>query len=410
MIYRNVYIEGVLHDITVADGRIAAIEEPGTATPSEHDGDVRDCKGLMWALPALVNMHAHSAMTLLRSAGSGLPLMQWLNEAIFPKEARLTGDDILRGARMACREMKETGTSTFNDMYFNIDATVQAACETGMNAAIALSMTDRDFDNPEYAVPARRFLEGFERRLADAPRNIRYAMAPHSIYAVSGRHLKYLADFAAEHGVPLHMHISETLTERENCLKEHGVAPVVYLDRLGVLDTMGSRLIGAHALWLDDTEIELLGSHHASVVHCPNSNLKLGSGCRFRYTELRDAGANVTLGTDGCASSDNLDMVEAMKVMSLLQKGTRNDPSVLNAGEVLTVASSNGLQALGFGDNGIATGNRADFMLVDLSKRPFEGLDFGRLTPPQLREEFLNRFIYAAHGDAVAETVTWKQD
>ena len=397
MLYRNIYVDGVLSDITVDSGKIARIEPIG----SDYEAQRRK-KGdeFFFALPSLVNMHTHSAMTLLRSAGSGLPLFRWLNEAIFPREAQLTSEDIYRGALDACEEMRQTGTTAFNDMYFSIGSTLRAAKETNLQANIALSVTDRDCEDKQLIA---KFLDSIHHRFEES--GCTFSIAPHSIYTVSARNLQMLADFAKEHQTLFHIHLSETQKEREDCLRENGVPPVVYLDRLGIFDKVGSKFIGAHSLWLDPTEIEILGSHHVTAVHCPNSNLKLGSGYRFLYTELRDAGVNVTLGTDGCASSDNLDMVEAMKVMSLLQKGVRNDPSVLPAEEVLKVASNNGRKALGLPDNSIVEGNVADFFLISTNNRVFKNIEYINSTPTQIHQEFLNRLIYAADGNAVSQVI-----
>lgn len=390
-------MDGVLSDITVDSGNIARIKPIG----SDYKAQRRE-KGdeFFFALPSLVNMHTHSAMTLLRSAGSGLPLFRWLNEAIFPREAQLTPDDIYRGALDACEEMRQTGTTAFNDMYFSIESTLRAAKETNLQANIALSVTDRDCEDKQLFA---KFLDLIHHRFEES--GCSFSIAPHSIYTVSAHNLQMLADFAKEHQTLFHIHLSETQKEREDCLHENGVPPVVYLDRLGIFDKVGSKFIGAHSLWLDPTEIEILGSHHVTAVHCPNSNLKLGSGYRFLYTELRDAGVNVTLGTDGCASSDNLDMVEAMKVMSLLQKGVRNDPSVLPADEVLKVASNNGRKALGLPDNSIVEGNVADFFLISTNNRVFKNIEYINSTPTQIHQEFLNRLIYAADGNAVSQVI-----
>lgn len=405
MTYRNIFVDGNLCDISIANGTVSAITPVTESVLKERFADRQD---FYFAIPGLTNMHTHSAMTLLRSAGSGLPLHRWLNEAIFPREAKLTPKLIFDGALDACNEMRHTGTTAFNDMYFSIQSTVQAACQTGLDANIALSVTDADFEKPELV---QSFLETASAVAdnvlsANPQRRITLSIAPHAIYTVSGKNLKYLADFAAEHNALFHIHLSETQKEREDCISEYGVPPVVYLEKLGVFDKVGARFIGAHALWLDSTEIQILGSCSASVVHCPNSNLKLGSGYRFLYTELRDAGVNVCLGTDGCASSDNLDMIEAMKVMSLLQKGIRNDPSVLPADEVLRVASTNGRRALGLPDNAIAIGNVANFSIININNRIFKGIDIINSTSAERQVEFLNRLIYAGNGSLIAETIT----
>lgn len=405
MTYRNIFVDGTPCDLSVENGKVCAVEPLAENVVSERLAEQQE---FFFAIPGLTNMHTHSAMTLLRSAGSGLPLHRWLNEAIFPREAKLTPELIFKGALDACNEMRDTGTTAFNDMYFSIESTVRAACQTGMDANIALSVTDADCERPglvaSFLETAAQIADNILK--AHPERRITLSIAPHAIYTVSGKHLQYLADFAKEHNTLFHIHLSETQKEREDCLREYGVPPVVYLEKLGVLERTGSRFIGAHALWLDDDEIGILGSYGASVVHCPNSNLKLGSGCRFLYTELRDAGVNVCLGTDGCASSDNLDMVEAMKVMSLLQKGTRNDPSVLPADEVLRVASSNGRKALGLPDNSIAVGNAANFFLVSVNNRIFNGMNLIGSSAAERNAEFLNRLIYAANGNIISKTVT----
>ena len=395
MEFKNVFVDGVPSDIRVADGVIAAI------TPCHAPAE----PPALMALPSFANLHTHSAMTLLRSAGSGLPLHRWLAEAIFPLEAQLTADSVRRGADLACIEMRRSGTTAFNDMYFHIESTLQAAHQHRLRGNVALSVVDADFDTGNVEC----FIRDYERLAAEQAAlgaGLTVSIAPHAIYTVSGKHLKYLADFAHEHNTLFHMHLSETEKEVNDCLREQGVRPVVYLERLGVLDAVGDRFVGAHALWLDDDEISLLGSRGVTVVHNPNSNLKLGSGFRFRYAELRDAGVNVALGTDGCASSDNLDLLEAAKLMSLLQKGTRNDPSVMPAAEALGVASANGRRALRLPDNSLKAGHVADFFLVDINTMPFNDIDYISSTPAQIHEMMLNRLLYAAHSDVIKEVVT----
>lgn len=382
MTYKNLVIDGSVSDMTVEGGIITAI------TPADSSSDSTRPSHL--ALPSMANMHTHSAMTLLRSAGSGLPLFRWLNEAIFPVEARLTPDDIHRGALQACNEMKASGTSAFNDMYFSIRSTLHAAIETGLCGNIALSVVDNDFENGN----VKNFIKDYESlQLASSKHHLSISLAPHAIYTVNGRNLQYAADFAREHDTIFNIHISETRKEREDCIREQGVPPVVYLDRLGIFDKVGSLFVGAHALWLDNDEIAILGSHNATVVHCPCSNLKLGSGYRFLYTELRDAGVNVTLGTDGSASSDDLSLVGAAKFMALLQKGWRNDPSVLPSDELLSVASANGRRALRLPDNSLRPGNVADFALFPLDSDKFWGVNYS-MPPAQLYIDLLNRLFF----------------
>lgn len=394
MTIENVFVNGRLADITVENGHISKIlYSKRCDTPR-----VIDPQGpqLWMAMPSMTNMHTHSAMTLLRSAGSGEPLFSWLQNAIFPREALLTAEDIYKGSKDACEEMLSSGTTAFNDMYFEIESTLRAASEKGFHGNVALSVIDRDFENGN----VENFIKNYKRLTADYP-TLSISLAPHSVYTVSPKNLQYAAELSHEYDTLFHIHISETLKEREDCIREYGVPPVVHLDKLGVFDKTGANFIGAHALWLDEDEIAILGKHRCNVVHCPNSNLKLGSGFRFLYTELRDAGVNVTLGTDGCASSDNLDMLEAAKTMSLLQKGIRNDPSVMPAEETFTVASANGRKALRLADNSIAEGNVADFYLVNLNTLPFKGVEIDGGDHHRIHTELLNRLLYAAHSDVI---------
>ena len=176
-----------------------------------------------------------------------------------------------------------------------------------------------------------------------------------------------------------------------DCIKEHGVSPVEYLDRLGIL---GPDLIAAHTLWLSDNDIDLLGAHHVNCVHNINSNLKLASGYRFRYNELRDAGANVCIGTDGCASSNNLDILEALKTAAMVQKAWRKDPSAMPLDELVPIATANGARALGINTGLIEVGRDADLLIIDTDNTFF-------LSPAPL----LANLVYSAHSDCIGSVM-----
>lgn len=218
--------------------------------------------------------------------------------------------------------------------------------------------------------------------------NPRFSIAPHSIYTVSEKGLRRCADACADLHVPMHIHMNETQKEVDDCLREHGCRPWEYLDRLGILDQLEANIIAAHTLHLSDNEIKLIGDHHITCVHCPNSNLKLGSGYRFPMLELLDAGARVALGTDGSASSNNLDMIEVMKTAALLQKGWRGDPTAAPAEQILSLAT------LG---HTVAPGQPASLFLVKLNNpAPTSILSDSQTT---------SNLIYATHGESVVMTL-----
>ncbi|MDO4217171.1 MAG: amidohydrolase [Bacteroidales bacterium] len=382
----NVLLNDSRVDIRIEGNRIASINPPSTNPIDEEETTLIDGTHLV-AFPPLVNAHTHSAMTLFRSYGVDLPLERWLNEKIWPNEANLDPEIVYWGSRLACIEMIKSGTACFNDMYFFYEETARAVEEMGMRAM--LSFTCFDHFNPTQAEQLKHDFDRYAHFVASRPSSqlVQWAVAPHAVYTVSGPSLRWIADFAREHAMRYHIHAAETQTECRNSLQQHGATPIRWLQQNGV---MGSNLIVAHGVWLDDEEIAMLGQAGATVVHNPCSNLKLGSGYAFKYNELRNAGVNVALGTDGCSSSDNLDMIEAMKFMSLLQKGWRLDPTALPAQETLQVGSLNGYRALGIDAGIIAPGHLADLMLLNLDNLSFVPYS-----------QSVCNLVYATHGEAV---------
>lgn len=380
LLIRDVLLEAQTTDILIRSGRIveigSSLTAPAGCTLIEGRGKA--------AFPSLANMHTHAAMSLLRGYGADKPLQEWLNQWIWPAEKRLDDDAIYWGARLACAEMIKSGTTAFCDMYFHIPSSARAAGEMGIRCTLGLNaFGDADEMTEALVEQTLSALEPYTDR-------VKLALAPHSIYTVSPKGLQRTARLSQRYGLLYHIHMNETETEVQDCLRLHGCRPYQLLERLGVMELTEGRLVGAHSLYVNDEEVALIGHHHATVVHNPASNLKLGSGHFFRYNELRDAGANVTLGTDGCASSDNLDMIEAARMMAYLQKGIRRDPTVLPTIELQQVVSKNGFAALGIDAGEIAVGREADLMLVDL-----DNLAMVPGTNP------LNHLFYAAHGDAV---------
>ena len=350
-------LKGVLHDgrvrnILIEDKRFKDIDAPAEVAEAQ----VFDASGSA-ILPAMYNTHTHAAMTLLRGYADDMPLQKWLQEYIWPFEDKLTPEDIRKGSEIAVREMVQSGTVFFNDMYFDVEETIDIVNRTGTRAAIGITV----MENHSKAVTREK--REFIRHWQDPTGGrVRLVMAPHAIYTVGERKLRDSAEFAREHGMLLHIHLSETVKEVEDCLIEHGTTPVRYLDSIGFL---GPDVIAAHCVHVDDEEAAILAERGVTVSHCPCSNMKLGSGV-FPYSRLMQAGCRITLGTDGASSGNNLDLREAMKFAALLAK-SGGDPELLPAEEVFRWATRSGAEAFGIDAGVIAEGKLADCLLIDLS-------------------------------------------
>ena len=313
-------------------------------------------------MPGLVNAHGHSAMTLLRGLGAGLPLKRWLEEAIFPVEAKLTHEDVKAGMTWAVMEMLASGTTLVADMYDFGDASIEALRETGFKANVC--RVGLDFPDSPGMPPGR--LEdciSFVRDFRDPSGRIVADFCLHSEYLTREPFVRAIAEANADFRRPVHLHVSETEQEHRECVARHGVTPTAYFANAGLLDHGGYL---AHCVHATEDDFRIMREKGASIVHNPTSNLKLGSGVA-RIPAALAQGVNVALGTDGCASNDNLDMFEEMHLAYVLHKGVMRDPEVMPAGAVLDMATSCGARALGRDDVGeIAVGKRADFCVVSL--------------------------------------------
>lgn len=350
-------LKGVLHDgrvrnILIEDKRFKDLDAPAEVAEAQ----VFDASGSA-ILPAMYNTHTHAAMTLLRGYADDMPLQKWLQEYIWPFEDKLTPEDIRKGSEIAVREMVQSGTVFFNDMYFDVEETIDIVNRTGTRAAIGITV----MENHSKAVTREK--REFIRHWQDPTGGrVRLVMAPHAIYTVGERKLRDSAEFAREHGMLLHIHLSETVKEVEDCLTEHGTTPVRYLDSIGFL---GPDVIAAHCVHVDDEEAAILAERGVTVSHCPCSNMKLGSGV-FPYSRLMQAGCRITLGTDGASSGNNLDLREAMKFAALLAK-SGGDPELLPAEEIFRWATRSGAEAFGIDAGVIAEGKLADCLLIGLT-------------------------------------------
>jgi len=379
ILINNVLLRGQIVDILIEGNTISKIGKIEPCGRIDHviNGDKKA------AIPSFINGHTHAAMTLFRGFADDMLLEPWLQEKIWPYETRLTDEYVYWGTRLACLEMIKTGTTLFHDMYWHLPAAAQAVADSGIRAVLSTVLINVAGKKQE-ELQKKLALEALNTQFCS---RVRLSVAPHAIYTTDAELLKWGKNLADKHGLLYHIHLSETKTEVENAVKNYGLTPVKYLHSLGVLD---KNTVAAHCVWLDNQDIELLANAQAKVIHNPNSNMKLSSGIGFRYNDLKKASVTVGLGTDGCASSNNLDMVEAMKTASLLCKASFNDPTAMPVQESFDLATKSGADIFNNRLGRIKEGNLADLCLIDLN-RP-------EMIPCH---HFLSNLIYASNGNSV---------
>jgi 5-methylthioadenosine/S-adenosylhomocysteine deaminase len=284
--------------------------------------------------------------------------------------------------------MIRTGTTTFNDMYFMMNRVADAVDEAGIRACLSYCMID-DGNHDKFESECSIMEKSVATIKALANPRIMPGVSPHAVYTVSEEGLRWCAEFSKTESIPLHIHVGET-DENQNCIKSHGMRVVPWLDHCGVLS---ERCIAAHCCWLDANDIRIFADRGVTAVHNPISNMKLAVGRVFPYPDMKTAGINVTLGTDGASSNNDLDMFSEMKTASLLQKFFRNDPTIASAGEMLTIASRNGAKALGLNTGIIAVGYLADIILVGRNPANFPAFNT------------VSNAVYATSGLAVDTTI-----
>jgi len=394
----------LIRDVTLLDGSIGSIGIEGNrivqlgpgpvSNPAGEPARVIDGADLL-AMPGLVNAHTHAAMTLFRGYGDDMPLMPWLEERIWPAEAKLTDEDVYWGTRLACAEMIRTGTTLFNDMYWKVPNAVRAIADSGLRATVSGGLISGGFlgDLKGEIVELIAMYEA-----GAFPDRVRLAIAPHAVYTVTPEDLEWCAQVAGDHDLPIQIHLSETLHEVKECVEKYGVRPAFHLEKCGILERPTTL---AHGVWLERDELAMLAGHPATVVHNPVSNLKLACGQGrevrgwFDYPTAKSEGVNVALATDGTASNTNLDMFEEMKFASLLAKHASGDPTCMPAAETLNIATRGGAGGMGWTETGrLEVGALADIVLLDL-KQP-------TLTP---MHDPVSHIVYAATGGCVHTTI-----
>lgn len=384
-------LDGEEVEVLVEDGSISAIG-PGVAAEADVD-DRLEADGGVLCQP-LINGHTHAAMTLFRGHGDDLPLMRWLQEAIWPVEAKLEDEDVYWGSRLACLEMVRGGVSGFWDMYWQPAATARAVEDSGLRAVIGPPL----FDAPGKSFDERnRELEEHLDSLAPFGERIGAAVAPHAIYTVNTASLEYAVGLAEERGLPIHIHLSETEQEVLDCVAAHGMRPAQYLDGLGML---GPSTTLAHGVWLDREELELIADRGATVTTNPVANMKLAVAGVFPYPMAARAGVNMALGTDGAGSNNSLDPLGDLRVFALAQKHAAADAEAIPKEEAWAIATGRRSELIGNlglppapASEPLTVGARADFIVLDPS------------APEMALGDLTSSLVYSATGAVVKDNV-----
>lgn len=353
-------------NIGIADGKILfADAEPASVdrfrARSNEPLEEIDGEGMV-ALPGFINLHNHVSMSLMRSYADDMPLMPWLNDKIWPFEAKLNGEDIYLGARLGIAEMLLGGTTTFVDMYWHSDRVADAVSEMGIRGVVCPTFVGANYDN--FEPEAIRMAEKYGSKKG----RIQIMLAPHAAYTCPPDTLKKALKIADRYGLGIQIHVSETLDEQRMIREQYGKTPVAHLRDVGLFERP---VLAAHCVYVDEADMEIMARCGVSVAHNPQSNMKLASGIA-PVSRMLEAGINVGIGTDGPSSNNDLDMWEELRTASLLQKVATLNPCALTAYQTLRMATVHGAKAIGReGELGvIAPGALADLILVDM-RRPY---------------------------------------
>lgn len=370
-----------------ATGRIVAVGAEATLGPAP--ATVHRVGGLL--MPGLINAHAHSPMTMVRSAGDGLPLQTWLTDAVWPREGRMTPDDVWWGQALGSIEMLLAGVTTSVEMYLFEESIVDAARDVGQRVQMMAGMISVVVpDDAALAARLDHIVEFAEQHRA-SDEMIQVGIGAHSVWDLGADRIASIGKVGAAHDLTVHVHLEETMTERQQVLDDHGMTATALLSERGVFD---ANVVAAHGVWLDDADRALLGQAGATVVHCPTSNLKLGSGLAD-IVAMMQAGVAVAVGTDGPASNDDLNMWEEVRLAAMLARGQAHDPTVLSTPQAFAMATKQAGLAIGNPTIGeLRAGAWADIVRVNLDHPSFA---------PGLADELFTTLVWAGSPEHVTD-------
>ncbi len=374
--------------ILIENDRISYI---GDKHPEGYFGETYNGENKV-VLPGFFNNHCHVPMTLLRGYGEGLPLHRWLAEKMFPFEAKLTGEDIYWGSLLGIAEMIKSGVVSFTDMYFEIEMMAQAVSESGIKVNLSHGLS---YNSKKPSIFELQGYKDTERLLGIASRDktgrLKIDIGLHAEYTSRESLVREVAHYARERNLIVHTHLSETQGEHDNCKLKYGKTPAEYFAECGLFDQPTT---AAHCVWVEDSDIEIIKSKGVVPVHCPSSNMKLGSGFA-PIKQMIEAGIPVTIGTDGASSNNNLNMVEEIYLAAMINKGSTQDPEFMYPAQLLKLATINGARAQDREDCGsIKVGNKADLVIFDMDK-------------PHLQPVFdeLANILYSGQSDDICMTM-----
>ena len=361
ILIKGVLLEGATKDIFLNNG---VIEYIGDSCPHAPDKIINGKNKA--ALPAFINGHTHAAMTLFRGYADDMQLKPWLEEKIWPLEAKLTPEDVYWGTKLACLEMIKNGVTVFNDMYWHWEATSRAVCDMKVRGLVSAVFIDM-FDEKKSDEQIDENLRLFEISKKYRP-YVTFTLGPHGVYTVSKKSLEWMRDFSEKEDLLIHMHLSETDGETVLSREKYRLTPTEFLDSLGVLS---ERYIGCHGCALSEKDVEIIGRTKSKLVHVPVSNLKLAVDSLFPYTWVEKQSVPYCFGTDGCASNNHLDMMETVKFAALLAKFSTHDPTKLPARQAFSNATKTAASIFRLGNWEIAAGMAPDIILIDLNRPEF---------------------------------------
>jgi len=378
--------------ISIRDGRLEQISAKTRNQELPDSKKMINAKGGI-VMPGLINTHTHLPMTLFRGLADDLPLNTWLNEHIFPAEKKYINPESVRyGTLLACAEMLLSGTTTCCDGYFLEETVAEAVNDSGMRAVLGQGVID--FPAPGVADPSENIKNAvaFAKKWLGVSPNILPSIFCHSPYTCCTQTLKDAKAAANAKDLVFQVHVAETKDEQKQIQSEHRMTPVQYLDSIGILD---ANTLLAHCVWIDDHDIEIIAKRNAKISHNPESNMKLAAGVA-PVPHCLDSGITVGLGTDGCASNNNLDLFQEMDTTAKLHKVVSHDPTVMDAKSVIIMATIAGAKAIGLGNEigSIEVGKQADLIIIDTNKP--------HLTPLY---NPASHIVYAASGSDVRDVI-----